>query len=114
MFAAKGIEAEFMDRLNVYATTGLTLLAITVLVWLILRLRSCFIESDDSDEPLEEMLTQFRQLKRDGELTEEEYRLISQRLSDHRVSAKSAAVNPQSPPDGDSLEHHNSTDPTIR
>lgn len=48
MFAAKGIEAKFMDRLNVYMTTGLALLAIVVLIWLILRIRSSFFESEDS------------------------------------------------------------------
>lgn len=81
MRAPRGIEADFMDRLNVYMTTGLVILAIAVLVWLSLRIRSWFFDSDDSDEPLQEMLTQFHQLKREGELSDEEYRLISQRLS---------------------------------
>lgn len=111
MFAAKGIEAQFMDRLNVYMTTGLTLLAIVVLIWLILRIRSWFFESEDSDEPVEEMLTQFRQLKRDGELTEEEYRLISQRLSGHPTPVKAVTVIQQSSSDGASPETSQSTDP---
>ncbi len=111
MFAAKGIEAQFMDRLNVYATTGLALLAIVVLVWLILRIRSWFFESEDSDEPLEEMLTQFRQLKREGELTEEEYRLISQRLSGQPAPVKSVTVIQQSTSDGVSPESPQTTDP---
>jgi hypothetical protein len=81
LFAARGIEAEFMDRLYVYMNIGLTALAISVLVWLILRIRSWFYDSDGSDEPLQEMLTQFHQLKREGELSDEEYRSISQRLS---------------------------------
>lgn len=113
MFAAKDIEAQFMDRLNVYATAGLALLAIGVLVWLILRIRSWFFESEDSDEPLEEMLTQFRQLKREGELTEEEYRLISQRLSGQPVPAKPALTTPQSTPDSASPQTNTSTDPEV-
>ena len=113
MFAAKDIEAQFMDRLNVYATTGLALLAIAVLIWLILRIRSWFFESEDSDEPLEEMLTQFRQLKREGELTDEEYRLISQRLSGHPAPAKPAPEIPQATSDSDSPQANTSTDPEV-
>ena len=113
MFAAKDIEAQFMDRLNVYATAGLALLAIGVLVWLILRIRSWFLESEDSDEPLEEMLTQFRQLKREGELTEEEYRLISQRLSGQPVPTKPVLTTPQSTPDSASPQTNTSTDPEV-
>ena len=73
MAAPRDLEAEFMDRLYVYMMTGATILAIAVLVWLILRIRTWFIDSDGSDEPLEEMLTQFQQLKREGELSDEEY-----------------------------------------
>lgn len=94
MRAPRGIEADFMDRLNVYMTTGLVILAIAVLVWLSLRIRSWFFDSDDSDEPLQEMLTQFHQLKREGELSDEEYRLISQRLSpSNSPSATGAKVS---------------------
>lgn len=84
MAGPRGLEADFMDRLNVYVTTGCVLLSIAVLVWLILRIRKWFIDSDDSDEGLNEILVQFSQLKRDGELSAEEYRLISQRLSAHQ------------------------------
>jgi len=112
MKAPKGLEAEFMDRLHVYFMTGLTLLAVAVLVWLILRIRTWFIDSDDSDEPLQEMLTQFRQLKREGELSDEEYRLISQRLSAgttpdaNPTATKQATSKPTSP------ESDHSSDPS--
>ncbi|MES2790945.1 MAG: hypothetical protein V4719_15140 [Planctomycetota bacterium] len=113
MFAAKGLEAQFMDRLNVYATAGIALVAIAVLIWLILRIRGWFFESEDSDEPLEEMLTQFRQLKRDGELSEEEYRLISQRLAGHPTAANPVQTVPQSTSNGASPESPQSTDPPV-
>ncbi len=111
MFAAKSPEALLMDRLYVYAMTGLAVLAIAVLVWLILRIRSWFFDSDDSDVPLEEMLTQFRQLKREGELTAEEYRLISQRLSGQPAPVKSATVNQPATSEEVSSESSDSTDP---
>ena len=107
----KSLEQQFMDRLNVYLTTGLALLAIAVLVWLILRIRSWFFESDDSDEPLQEMLTQFRQLKREGELTEEEYRLISQRLSGPQEPAKSTIGPPPLQSDPPATDSQSSADP---
>lgn len=107
----KSLEQQLMDRFNVYLTTGLALLAIAVLVWLILRIRSWFFESDDSDEPLQEMLTQFRQLKREGELTEEEYRLISQRLSAPREQVRPPIGQPPPPSDPTGPDSQSSADP---
>ncbi len=112
MLAARGIEADFMDRLNVYMTMGCVLLAVAVLVWLTLRIRNWFVDSDDSDEPLQEMLTQFRQLKRDGELSEEEYRLISQRLSSNQGHSSSAATTSKPITNPTQPESENSTDPS--
>jgi hypothetical protein len=112
MLAAKGIEAQFYERLNVYLTMGLVLLAVFALVWLILRIRSWFIESDDSAEPLQEMLTQFRQLKREGELSEEEYRLISQRLSGKKGVSEGATTGLQSTPQPTLPESESSTHPS--
>lgn len=110
VFAAKGIEADFYERLNVYFTTAIALLAIFLLVWLIQRLRSWFFDSDDSDEPVSEMLTQFRQLKREGELSDEEYRLITHRLSGKTTLITSAKTEPNSPVPN-STEAGESTDP---
>jgi len=112
MKAPKGLEAEFMDRLHVYFMTGLTLLAVAVLVWLILRIRTWFIDSDDSDEPLQEMLTQFRQLKREGELSDEEYRLISQRLSAGTAPDANPTATRQATSKPISPESDHSSDPS--
>ena len=81
ILAAKDIEAQFFDRLYVYMWTGIALFSIGLLIWAILQMRSWFFESDESDVPNDEMMLQFRQLKREGELSEEEFRLISQRLT---------------------------------
>lgn len=70
-----------------YAGTAITLLLIGLLVWIILKIREWFFESDDSDATIPEMLGQFRHLKLQGDLTEEEYRLISQRLSEKTESS---------------------------
>lgn len=101
IFAVKDIEAQFYERLNVYKWTGLSLFAIGLLVWAVLRIRSWFFESDESDVPTEEMISQFRQLKREGELSEEEFRFISQRLAGSRttpeVSGAGSAESPAAP-----------------
>lgn len=112
MPAPKGLHAEFMDRLNYYIWLGLTLLVVTVLVWLILRIRSWFIDSDDSDEPLQEMLGQFRQLQREGELSDEEYRLISQQLSTAQGPPGTSKVISQPKPSQKPPETEHSTDPS--
>lgn len=112
MRAPRGIEADFMDRLNVYMTTGLVILAIAVLVWLSLRIRSWFFDSDDSDGLQDEMLTQFRQLKREGELSDEEYRLISQRLSAKPSPSATVANVSQPVPKPTLPESDTSTNPS--
>ncbi|MDB5391154.1 MAG: hypothetical protein JWM11_6800 [Planctomycetaceae bacterium] len=81
LFAVIDLEADFYKRLNVYLWTGIALFAIGLLIWASLRIRSWFFDSDESEVPTEEMLTQFRQLKLQGELSDEEFRLISQRLA---------------------------------
>jgi len=81
LFAARGIEAQFYDRLRVYMWTGIALALIGLLIWAVMKVREMFVDSDDSEGATEEMVSQFRQLKRDGELSDEEFRLISQRLS---------------------------------
>lgn len=114
VFAAKGvkgIEADFYERLNVYFTTAIALLTIFLLVWLIQRLRSWFFDSDDSDAPVSEMLTQFRQLKRQGELSDEEYRLITHRLSGKTTLITSAPKSEPASPSATTSEAAESTDP---
>lgn len=49
--------------------------------WLVFRLRAWFREGDGRAEDNLEMLTQFRDLRQQGELTEDEYRLIRSHLT---------------------------------
>jgi hypothetical protein len=101
LFAVKDVEAQFYDRLHVYMWTGIVLFAIGLLIWASLKVRSWFFDSDESEAPAEEMITQFRQLKRQGELSDEEFRLISQRLSGASsppATGGKLPIQPQSPP----------------
>jgi len=71
-------------------------IAISVSGWLIFRLRARFREdSGRADERLE-MLSQFRDLRQQGELTEDEYRLIKSRLARETVGQLAAtSTGPQ-------------------
>lgn len=110
LFALKDIEAQFFDRLRVYMWTGIALLSIGLLIWASLRIRSWFFDSDESEVPNEEMITQFRQLKRQGELSEEEFRLISQRLSGSKQGPIARVEVPKHPPDSESQQTAEPTD----
>lgn len=69
---------------------GLTIGAIFLAIWLIVRLRSYFREdADDADQPLE-MLTQFRDLHQQGGLSDDEFRLIRSRLAQAAQMARVA------------------------
>jgi hypothetical protein len=50
------------------------------LAWLVLRIRSWFREDEDPKAHAEEMLLQFGDLRREGHLSEEEYRSIKGQL----------------------------------
>lgn len=75
------------DLFNRYqnAMTPTTMLGVVLVVsisaWLIVRLRARFREDSGRADDKLEMLTQFRELHQQGELTEDEYRLIKSRLA---------------------------------
>lgn len=54
--------------------------AILVMVWLIMRIRSWLAGDDDPAEGDHELLVSIRELKREGDLTDDEYRSIKSRL----------------------------------
>ncbi|HVV99926.1 MAG TPA: hypothetical protein VHB77_06285 [Planctomycetaceae bacterium] len=58
-----------------------TVVALTVLIWAGLRIRAWFHEESGPAEAMHEMLVQYRELQREGKLTEEEYRSIKRRLA---------------------------------
>lgn len=57
-------------------------LAILVLAWLIVQIRSWFTGDDDPAEGDHELLASIRELNREGDLTDDEYRSIKSRLVD--------------------------------
>lgn len=58
----------------------LLIVALCVLVGLVVWIRSWFRDREDTEADTHRMLTQFGDLRREGDLTEEEYRSIKQQL----------------------------------
>lgn len=65
-----------------------------VAVWSMFRLRAWFREDDGRADGNLEMLTQFRDLHRQGDLSEDEYRLIKSRLVRQQASPTRADGRP--------------------
>jgi len=61
-------------------------------IWLVFYLRARFREDSGRTGNELEMLTQFRELRQQGELTEEEYRLIKSRLA-HEAGARMSVTS---------------------
>ncbi len=70
----------YQDVMSPITLVG-TIIAATVAVWLIFQVRARFREDSGRADDKLEMLTQFRELRQQGELTEDEYRLIKGRLA---------------------------------
>lgn len=72
------------------------LFALIGLGWLILKLREWFNEDDGPAADAEMMLTQFREMQGEGDLSDEEYRLIKRKLFGDRTSGRTSnAPSPQ-------------------
>lgn len=70
----------YQDVMSLQTLLGLVI-AISVAGWLVFRMRARFREDSGRADDKLEMLTQFRELHQQGELTEDEYRLIKSRLA---------------------------------
>ena len=66
---------------------GLTFLFLALLIVIAFKLRSWFRDDSDPADVLDEMLMDFRELKRRGEVTDEEYRSIRSRLLNREADA---------------------------
>ena len=73
---------------------AITLVAACVGVWFIFQLRAWFREDTGRADDNLEMLTQFRDLHRQGELSEDEYRLIKKQLIAGRGPQSKAGQRP--------------------
>ena len=74
---------------------GFVIVAVSVSIWLIVWLRSYFREDTDVADETLEMLTQFRELHREGGLSDDEFRLIRSRLASS--VSETLVVLPKSP-----------------
>ena len=89
---------EFFDSLWQLLGLGAVIaLGIMIMFWI----RSRFRDDADSDTDPHSMLTQIRELRREGELTDEEYRSIKGRLVE-RLDGSSSAPHPPEQADGTS------------
>jgi hypothetical protein len=70
----------YQDVMSLETLLGLVI-AVSVAGWLVHRMRARFREDSGRADAKLEMLTQFRELHQQGELTEDEYRLIRSRLA---------------------------------
>ncbi len=70
----------YQDVMSLQTLLGLVI-AISVAGWLVFQMRARFREDSGRADDKLEMLTQFRELHQQGELTEDEYRLIKGRLA---------------------------------
>ena len=72
---------------------AVTILSIGVLVWTALRLRSLYREDSDPAGDRYTLLLEFKELRRQGNLTEDEYRSISRRLTGDCVDSLEPGVD---------------------
>lgn len=56
--------------------------AIVVLVWLVVRIRAWIREDADPAEDAQQMLSEIREMYREGDVSQEEYRSIKRRLTE--------------------------------
>ena len=85
----------YQDVMSLQTLLGLVI-AISVAGWLVFQMRARFREDSGRADDKLEMLTQFRELHQQGELTEDEYRLIKGRLAREataRLTTTSAATS---------------------
>lgn len=66
--------------LQLLTTAGLLVVCIGVAVWLILRIRARFRDNDDPTADDHQLLLRVGDLRREGDLSDEEYRSIKGRL----------------------------------
>lgn len=88
------MQNSFSDFLNESWVEWLGLaVAIGFLIWVSLRIRSYFLEDTDTEDECDFLLSQARELRQQGDLSEEEFRKLK-----NRIVAKSNSPQPP-PPD---------------
>ena len=82
----------YQDAMSPTTLVG-TIIVAAFAVWLIFQVRARFREDTGRADDKLEMLTQFRELHQQGELTEDEYRLIKGRLARDAARQLDANLN---------------------
>ncbi|WP_339732515.1 hypothetical protein [uncultured Gimesia sp.] len=60
----------------------LAVLVVSFLIWLVVWIVGCFRENEDRHVDASELLLQFSEMRREGDLTDDEFRSIRKRLVD--------------------------------
>jgi hypothetical protein len=81
-----------IDLTQVFWPLAGTGLAIVVLAIAVYALRSWFRDGEDPAASAHEMLAQYRELQRQGDLSDEEYRLIKSRLASRTGGSSSSST----------------------
>jgi hypothetical protein len=95
------MNGQFLQRIweALPSLIGLTV-AVTVLIWSVVRIRTYFREESDTGGSGEFLLTNLRELKQKGDLSEEEFRkLKSQYMTRDSESGKSPLKRSAEPTD---------------
>ena len=91
-----------------WAGIGLVV-ALLVLAWVIFHLRAWFGDDTDHTDDGRELLTHLKQLRAEGEVTDEEFRSIKGRITERRertqVEPAQGADSPSEPTPTDDGEH---------
>jgi hypothetical protein len=86
------MQLDLMTRWNLALAVVATVAAIVVLVGAVLWIRSWLRENEDSTVSPHELLFQYREMLREGQLSDEEFRLIKGELSE-QMGLPSSAPN---------------------
>ena len=70
---------------------------LVVLVWLTLRVKAWFHDDDASTDPTVDLLADLQEMRREGGLSEEEFRLINTQLIGGQMKGKSPASKSAKP-----------------
>lgn len=95
---------------SVFVGIGL-ILAVAVLTWLIVRIRSWFREDEDPADDIHERLIQTREMHLEGHLSDAEFRSIQRRLGEQLD--RSAADDQRLPSASRQLDHRERPDSPV-
>lgn len=113
MSGLSGVEWEVLKRAAL--TNGVAVLLVALLVWSAFKLRSWYREDTGPADDRHELLVLFKDIQRQGDLTDEEYRSIKGRLAGEVADDSAASTDTLSGTDAEAdLSHGNDDGPDGR